>query len=189
MILPIIHYGDPVLRKKGAVIEKVTDAIRQLARDMIDTMCAARGLGLAAQQVGKAIQLAVFDVRSGDRPSQLFIGARETPLAEVMPLVLVNPRITQSEGIDCGSEGCLSFPEISGDIVRAGTVHVTATGLDGNPLQFVATGLLSRAVQHELDHLNGVLLIDRMTPAIRDPLQDALACLARKTKAEMKKKR
>ncbi|MBI4025799.1 MAG: peptide deformylase [Verrucomicrobia bacterium] len=189
MILPIIRYGHPVLRQKGAEIKEMTGAIRRLAQDMLETMQAARGVGLAAQQIGRALQLTVIDVRGTDRPSQMFVGVTEMAVEPMMPIVLINPRITRREGEEKGSEGCLSFPGISLEVARAGTIHVAAMGLDGAPLQFIATGLLSRAIQHELDHLNGVLFIDRVRPEQRKLLEAELRKLEKETRAALRKKR
>ncbi len=189
MILPLVYYGHPVLRKKGTEIREITTAIRQLAHDMIETMYVHRGVGLAAQQVGKALQLTVIDVRGTDRPSQIFLGVQEVSLDSMMPLVLINPRITYLEGIEIlGWEGCLSFPEISAEIPRAVTVHVSTTLLNGHSLQFIATGLLSRAVQHEIDHLHGILFIDRMDLEKRKSFEPALRKLEKKTLSSLKKK-
>ncbi len=187
MVLPIVHYGHPVLLQKGSEIKKITEPIRQLARDMIETMYSAQGVGLAAQQVGQALQLTVLDVRNSDRPSQLFLGAREIPVETAMPMVLINPRITQKEGEEFGTEGCLSFPGLTGEIHRASTVHVSAVDLNDHHIQFVATGLLSRAVQHELDHLQGVLFIDRMNAEFRESIKSELVQLEKETKAALKK--
>ena len=187
MILPILHFGHPVLQQTGVKVREVTDAIRRLAHDMLETMYEARGVGLAAQQIGQAIQITVLDVRGTERPSQLFVGVREVALDSMLPLVLINPQITQSQGQEIGVEGCLSFPGITADISRASTVHVSATGLAGCPLQFVATGLLSRAVQHEIDHLNGILFIDRMIPSVRSPFEEDLVRLKKETLAALKK--
>jgi peptide deformylase len=187
MILPIVQYGHPVLRQKGAEIQEITPAIRQLARDMIETMHDANGVGLAAQQVGEALQLTVLDVRGADRSSQLFIGVQEVPLDARMPMVLLNPKILKREGEELGVEGCLSFPEMSADILRASTVQVSAKSLDGVPIQFTATGLLGRAVQHELDHLNGVLFIDRMAPEALEKLRSKVDALEKQTVEMLKK--
>jgi peptide deformylase len=97
MILPIVKYGHPVLRQKGAAITRFDEQLRLFARDMLETMYSAQGVGLAAQQVGKAVQVAVIDVRDSDRPSQMFLGAKEVDVASMMPLVLVNPRIVKGE--------------------------------------------------------------------------------------------
>lgn len=189
MILPIVEYGHPVLRQKGAEIKQITPEIRKLAADMLDTMYEAQGVGLAAQQVGKALQMTVIDVRESDRPSQVFLGVREVPIESLMPMVLINPVITKSEGEEIGVEGCLSFPKITADIARPATVHVTATKLDGEKLQFVATGLLGRAVQHELDHLNGVLFIDRLKPEERKLLEPQVEKIKNETVNALKKQR
>lgn len=186
MIQPIVYYGHPVLRQKGAEVPKVTEAIRTLAGQMIGTMHAARGVGLAAQQVGRALQLTVIDVRNSGRPSQLFVGVREIPVDSLMPLVLFNPRITRREGEETGGEGCLSFPGISVEVPRAITVHLSAMDLDERPLQFVATGFLSRVLQHEIDHLNGVLFIDRMPSEARKALEDSLRAMEKETLAKLK---
>jgi len=187
MILPILRYGHPVLEQKGEKIREATAAVRRLAADMIETMNAARGVGLAAQQIGRAIRLTVLDVRGSERPSQLFIGVQEAVLDSMMPMVLINPVITQSQGQEMGVEGCLSFPGISAEILRASTVCVSAMGLDDRPFQFVATGLLGRAIQHELDHLEGVLFIERMSSSTREPLAAEFAELKKKTLLEMRK--
>ena len=189
MVLPIVFYGDPVLRKKGAEVARVDDSILHLAGDMIETMHAHRGVGLAAQQIGRALMLCVVDVRGIERPSQLFVGGRETSLDAHMPLVLVNPRLVESPGAEEGIEGCLSFPGLSAAVPRSPSVQVSALGLDGRPLVLMATGFLARAIQHEVDHLNGVLFIDRMAPEARKPLEADIKRIERATKAELKKKK
>jgi peptide deformylase len=189
MILPIVQYGHPVLRQKGAEIAEITQKIRDLAQDMLDTMYAASGVGLAAQQIGQALQMTVLDVRDSDRPSQMFLGVREVSVDSKMPIVLLNPKITKAEGEELGVEGCLSFPKITADISRASTVHVSALQLNGQPIQFIATGLLGRAVQHELDHLNGVLFVDRMSNEIRKPLETTLEKMKNDTLEQLKKTR
>ena len=186
MIHSIVQYGHPVLRQKGAEVRKVTEAMRKLAGEMIETMHAARGVGLAAQQVGRAIQMTVIDVRESERPSQLFVGVREALVDAVMPMVLLNPKITQREGEELGGEGCLSFPGISAEIPRAITVHVSAMDLSERPFQFVATGFLARALQHEIDHLNGVLFIDRMLSEARKALEETLRAMEKETLAKLK---
>ena len=189
MPLPIVLFGDPVLRKKGAEIARVDAAVRDLAAEMIESMRAHRGVGLAAQQVGRALMLCVVDVRGVERPSQLFVGGREVSLEEHMPLVLVNPRVLESGGHEEGVEGCLSFPGLSSTVPRSPSVQVSALGLDGRPLALMATGFLARAIQHEVDHLNGVLFIDRMTAEARKPLEADIKRIERATKAELKKKK
>ena len=168
MILEIVKYGDSILRAKGARVSEVTEEIRRLAADMLDTMHAANGVGLAAQQVGVALQLTVIDVAEiEDRPSTMTIEGAEVRLEEWMPLILLNPVVELGKLRELGTEGCLSFPELSADVSRAVGVKVKATLLDGSDFGFEATGLLARALQHEVDHLQGVLFIDRMNSATK----------------------
>lgn len=168
MILGIVKYPAPVLRAKGKKVAQVTDEIRALAANMIETMNAAHGVGLAAQQVGSALQLTVIDVsQSEDRPSTMSIDGNPCKLSDWMPIVLLNPALTLSRERETGTEGCLSFPELTADIDRAAAVHADAKLLDGRAVSFDATGLLARALQHEVDHLNGILFIDRMNSATK----------------------
>ena len=179
MIREIVIYGDPALRKKGKQIDKVTEEIRTLAQDMIETMHEAHGVGLAAQQVGEAIQLTVLDVSDAEnRPSRMWIDGQEVDPKEHMPLTLLNPQLELGRETEIGPEGCLSFPEVTAEISRAERVKVTALDLDGKPVSFEAEGLLSRAVQHETDHLNGILFIDRMSSAAKVTLGSKLKKLA-----------
>src|SRR5215472_10870854 len=123
MKLSILQYGDPVLRAKGKRIDPIDDRIRDLAANMIETMHAANGVGLAAQQIGEAIQLTVLDVSQvEDRPTTMKLNGEEIDPAAAMPLVLVNPKIDLGGETEIGTEGCLSFPEITGDIKRAKSI-------------------------------------------------------------------
>jgi peptide deformylase len=182
MKLPIVKYGDPVLRAKGRRITKVDERIRALALDMLETMHGANGVGLAAQQVGEALQLTVVDVSEvEDRPSTLKLNGKEVDLDSAMPLVLLNPELKLSGETVTASEGCLSFPEINGDIDRAESVAGTAETLDGERLEIEASGLLARALQHEVDHLNGILFIDRMSSVAKASLASRLKRLQKET--------
>ena len=176
MILPIMQYGEPVLRQRGRRVEKVDDEIRTLSANMIETMYHAHGLGLAAQQVGETWRLTVIDVRplEKDRPSTLIVDGKPQDIEKWMPLTLINPEVTLFEDRDVASEGCLSFPDINGDVLRSTRMRVKAGLLDGRHVEFEATGMLARAVQHEVDHLNGVLFIDRMDSATRASLKGRL---------------
>jgi peptide deformylase len=188
MILPIVKYGHPALRQKGAVIERVTPAIRQLIDDMLETMHAAAGVGLAAQQVAHPLQLTVLDIREvQDRPSTLEVKGQDVPPAEHMPLVLINPEFTPAGAPVPGPEGCLSFPEIYTDITRSESIEVRALDGDGKPVEFRCGGLLARAIQHEHDHLQGILFIDRMDAETKKQLKPELDALQAETKAELKK--
>src|SRR6266487_5666767 len=183
MILPILQYGDPILRAKGKRIEEIDDRIRELAVNMIETMHAAHGVGLAAQQIGEAFQLTVLDVSPvEDRPSTLKLNGEDADPKSAMPLVLINPEIELRGETEVGVEGCLSFPEITGDIERATSVIVRAQNLDGETIQVEASGFLARAIQHEGDHLNGILFIDRMRSAAKAALSSRLRRFQKETK-------
>ena len=183
MRLAIRKYGDPILRAKGKPIEAVDDDIRALAENMLETMHAANGIGLAAQQVGRALQLTVLDVSLvEDRPSTLTLnGTSIAELAEAMPLILLNPTLRLGTETDLASEGCLSFPEINADIERAISVELEAETLEGEKVRIEASGLLARALQHEFDHLNGVLFIDRMSSASKVSHSSRLKRLQKET--------
>ncbi|PYL10081.1 MAG: peptide deformylase [Verrucomicrobia bacterium] len=182
MKLSILQYGDPVLRTKGKRIDQIDDRIRELAANMLETMHAVNGIGLAAQQIGEPLQLTVIDISQvEDRPSTMKLNGEEVDPKAAMPLVLVNPEIELGSETELGSEGCLSFPAISGDIERAKSAAVRAQTLDGE-IEIEAGGLLARALQHELDHLNGILFIDRMSSVAKAALASRLKRLQKETK-------
>ncbi len=180
MIRPITKFGDPVLRAKGAPVGEIDAELQCLAADMIDTMRDANGVGLAAQQVGVARQITVIDVTDiEDRPSEMFVDGAPVRIEDYMPMVLLNPELQLSKERETGSEGCLSFPEITADIMRAVGVRCRARLLDGREIEFDAAGLLARALQHEVDHLHGVLFIDRMNSASKASLAGRLKRMQR----------
>ena len=186
MILDVLKYGHPALRQKGARIEKITPEIKSLVVDMLETMHANKGVGLAAQQIGKALQLTVIDVREvKDRPSTLELKGKPADANDIMPLVLINPEIKPFGEAITGSEGCLSFPEIFAEITRPGSVDVKALNQKGKAVEFRCGGLLARVIQHEVDHLNGILFIDRMSLATKSEIRQELNELQAKTKAEL----
>ncbi len=190
MKLQIRQYGDPVLRKKGDRIEKLTPEIEKLIAAMFDSMREARGVGLAAQQVGYALQLALIDVRGiKDRPSTMAVNGKPVDVEKNMPLVLINPQIKLSQETFTGPEGCLSFPEVFAEITRPAEVDVVATNEKGESFSFHAGGLLAKAVQHEFDHLQGILFIDRMSSETKRELKPELEALADETKSRLQKKR
>ena len=163
MVHPIVTYGREALRRKARPVPKITAEIATLARDMLETMRAARGVGLAAEQVGHEESVCVIDVPAeSEKPSCVAANA-----AIRMPLIMINPEITATEGQQRGEEGCLSFPDISTPVTRANQATATYTDLAGARQTVVAQGLLARAIQHEIDHLNGILLVDRMSPLHR----------------------
>jgi peptide deformylase len=187
MVLTVVKYGTPILRQKGARIEAITPAIRKLTADMLETMHSYKGIGLAAQQIGLAVQLAVIDVRGvSDRPSTLELDGKPADVHGFMPLVLINPLITPVGPSVCGPEGCLSFPEIFSDISRPDVIDVKAMDGEGERIAFRCGGLLSRVIQHETDHLQGILFIDRMDRTAKDEVRDLLAELQFETKAALR---
>jgi len=183
MILSISQYGDPILRVKGKRIEKIDDHIRELAANMIETMHAANGVGLAAQQVGEALQFTVLDVSQvEDRPSTMKLNGEDVDPKTAMPIILINPEIEIGGATETGTEGCLSFPEITGQIERAKSIIARAQTVEGDTMTIQASGLLARAIQHEVDHLNGILFIDRMNSAAKAALSSRLKRLQKETK-------
>jgi peptide deformylase len=190
MILEVVKYGSPVLRKKGERIETMTPEIKAFIKDMFETMYDARGVGLAAQQVGRAVQITVIDVRGiKDRPSTLELNGQPADVNEFMPLVLINPEVKPVGKPVAGTEGCLSFPEVFAEITRPETVDVTALDEKMKRIEFRCGGLLARAVQHETDHLHGILFIDRMDAETKRELKPGLDDLQAETKASLEKTR
>jgi peptide deformylase len=165
MIYPIVKYGDPVLEKPSAVITSFDDGLKKLVEDMFESMYAARGVGLAAPQIGISKRLAVIDVTFKEDPN-----AR---------LVLVNPEIVHKEGRQRGTEGCLSLPEFREDVTRAKTVTVRAQDIDGKFFERTAEELLARAFLHETDHLNGRLYISHISALKRDLIKRKIKKLAK----------
>jgi peptide deformylase len=151
----ICKYPDPVLRKKTQVVEKIDGTIDRLIDDMIETMHAAPGVGLAANQVGVPLQLAVIDLTSGEDRKN----GKQHPI-----LVIINPEILSQEGSVVEEEGCLSIPEYAETVKRAAKVKVRAKDREGKDFELEADGLMAKALQHEIDHLNGVLFVDRLSP-------------------------
>ena len=147
-VLPILTYPNPVLKTAALPVLEVNDEIRKLVEDMAETMYDAPGVGLAANQIGVLKRIFVIDIADEDEPSDL--------------ITFINPEIVEMDGEQVFSEGCLSFPGASEDIKRAATVKVRALGADGQPFELEADGLLAVAIQHENDHLNGVLMIDKV---------------------------
>ena len=153
--LSIVKYGDSVLETKCAPVTNFgSPELRKLVVDMFETMYVARGVGLAAPQVGVGRQLTVIDTSSGEDPSK--------------QLVLINPTIVRREGSQIGEEGCLSIPGFREDVRRAAHVVVQAKDIDGNDIEVEGEELLARALQHEIDHLHGVLFLNHLSPLKRD---------------------
>lgn len=149
----IVQFPDPRLKRVSEPIEKITDEVRALARDMLEVMYDEPGIGLAAPQVGENIRLIVMDTDWKDEEGE----------GERRPLVLVNPEIVAREGTLTWNEACLSVPDFSAEVERAARVRVRGTDLDGNPVSEDAEGLRAVCFQHEIDHLDGILFIDRIS--------------------------
>lgn len=183
MVLPIVHFNSPVLRKKGVKVARFDAALARLAENMVETMHAAHGIGLAAQQIGEAIQLCVVDLRETDADFAWEYDGARPPLELFMPLTLVNPELTLvPEPTTAYEEGCLSFPEIRGDVVRPDEVTVRFQDVTGTPHTLRCNGLFARCVQHEFDHLQGVLFIDRMAKDVLAALEPELKALKKRTR-------
>lgn len=189
-VMEIVKYGDPVLRRKGRKIDSVTDEIKSIIKDMFVSLDEAQGVGLAAQQVGLELQLCVIDVRPSDRPSWMEMKGEKVDPNLHMPMALINPVITPEENVfETGGEGCLSFPEIFADIKRSGIINVEAIDANGEKLAFRCGGLLAKAIQHEYDHLQGILFIDRMGFTDRENCEEDLYKLRHRTKEQIKRKK
>jgi peptide deformylase len=162
---PILRYGDPVLHAKATPVAAITREIDTLIDDMRETMHVAAGVGLAAPQVGESLQVCLVDLSAGRRPDQL--------------LVLINPDVVDRDGLQLKEEGCLSVPGIEATVPRPLRLTVRALDRDGDVREIRAEGLLARAIQHEVDHLNGVLFLDRLRPEYRWALNRRISRLRR----------
>ncbi len=165
-VRPVRLYGDPVLRQKARPVDAFDETLTQLVEDMIETMHAYRGVGLAGNQVGVLQRVLVIEVP----------GEKE---GESMRLALVNPKLSEPSGQQVEEEGCLSIPGIYEDVKRAREIRVRAQDLQGRPIDLSADGYLARVLQHEVDHLDGVLFLDRLSPLRRQFLRRSLEALAR----------
>lgn len=164
--LNLVTYPGPVLRKQATAVKNVDGKLIETAEEMFSVMYENKGIGLAAPQVGLSRRLLVIDVREDGKPVY----------------VMINPRIIKREGENEGEEGCLSLPDIFGEIKRAESIEVTYVDRDGEEQTLVAEGMLARAIQHEIDHLNGVLFIDRLEKGRRRQIESQLRELAAMSK-------
>src|SRR3982075_2869338 len=154
MIYPIVKFGDPVLEKSAAVVTTFDDELKKLVEDMFESMYAAKGVGLAAPQIGISKRITVIDTSNGENPEE--------------KLVLINPEIIKREGTQTGEEGCLSLPGFREQITRAKKATVRAQNAKGEFFEMTGEDLLARAFQHETDHLNGILYISHVSVLKRD---------------------
>ncbi len=166
MIREIVQYGHPVLRQRCRPVTEVDDKIIALVGDMLDTMVSANGVGIAAPQVGEDLRLAMVDVSyDPECVSFLKVNGEDVGVLDIMPLIFINPELAFGQAKEFGMEGCLSIRGIRAEVRRPEAVKATLPQLDGSVLVIETDGLLARALQHEIDHLNGVLFVDRL-PAV-----------------------
>ena len=189
MLLRITNYGEPILRQKGEAVNDFGEELKELFQDMVETMRHAEGIGLAAQQIDKAIRFCVVEVNDNpDAPIFCILDGKPVKPDLIMPLALANPKVEALPGDDMVyNEGCLSFPEINGEVVRPDRVMVEYRDLEGTLRKLECDGLLSRCIQHESDHLVGKLFIDRMEPDVLAEIKPDVKELKRATKKALKK--
>lgn len=178
MIRKIVRYPEPVLRAKCRPVTEVTPEIRTLAADMLETMAEANGVGLAAPQVAVDVQLAVIDVsHNPDCITFMKVDGQPVDMVKQMPIIFMNPKLELGSDKELGEEGCLSFPRLRADIRRSSGIKVTYMDLEGRTTTVETDGLLARAFQHEIDHLNGILFIDRMNAVAKVGIKRKLSRL------------
>ena len=189
MSLSIVKYGTKVLREKGKTISQFDASLKQLSKDMISTMYEAEGIGLAAQQIGEALQFCVVDVPDHpEYPITCILDGKALSPSLLMPMSLANPKVKVLPSDEYYyEEGCLSFPGINADIARPERILVTYQDLDGVEHSLECDGLLARCIQHEVDHLNGVLFIDRMEKQTYAEIKQEVQELKQQTIEESKK--
>ncbi len=165
MLLPILKYGAPELKSACKPVDFFNGELEKIAKNMIETMYSAPGIGLAACQVGMNIRLATIDLSVGEDPGQL--------------ITICNPEIVTSEGEQKSEEGCLSIPDFSDVIIRPRKMAVKGTDIHGEDIRIEAEGMLARCLSHEIDHLNGILFIDRLSPLKRGLIRNKIRKMAK----------
>ena len=188
MTLRIMQYGESILHKKGTSVDAFDKKLSKLAEDMLLAMDQAEGIGLAAQQIGQAIRFCVVDVpEHPEYPMTCILDGRLLSSSLLMPMALANPEVSPLPSDEYYyEEGCLSFPEIRGEVARPERISVNYQDLDGNAHQLECDGLLARCIQHEVDHLNGVLFIDRMEKKTFAEIKKEVKELKQRTQACLK---
>ncbi len=190
MLLRITRYGEPVLRKKAEPVRSFDEKLKRLADAMHDTMLDAQGIGLAAPQVDVSLRLFIVDLQL--RPKEVDfhwqLDGKQPPLDLILPLAAVNPTVRPDTSYQSPySEGCLSIPGVSGDVMRPDGVQMDYQDLDGNQHTLIANGILARCIQHEMDHLNGILIVDHFSPQDRKNAEAKLKRLKRESRDFLKK--
>lgn len=170
--LKVVTYGHPSLREKGKPVKKIDGFIRKLAEDMIVTMHKEDGIGLAAPQVGKSLNLFVVDISPIEKNAE--------------PMVFINPKILEAYGESVYKEGCLSLPGVSEEVKRPSKIRLRYTDLEGQTIEGIAEGILARVIQHEYDHLKGILFVDYLAPEILETNRTVLEKLEEKNRSKKK---
>lgn len=183
MTLRITQYGESVLHQKGETVQSFDNELIQLSKDMLEAMHKVQGIGLAAQQVGKALRFCVMDVPDHpDYPMACILDGKPLSPSLIMPLSLANPDVS---ALPCNEyyyeEGCLSFPEIRGEVARPERIFVCYQDLDGIQHELECDGLLARCIQHEADHLDGILFIERMEKEVYAEIKSEVNALKKAT--------
>lgn len=175
MILDIVQYGDPILRQPCRPVETIDSQLQQTVADMLETMKDANGVGLAAPQVGIDLQLAVIDIsHAPDSISYLLVNGQDADIQAITPLVFINPTLEYGQEKESDFEGCLSIQGIRAEVRRPADVKATLPQLDGTTIVIETDGLLARALQHEIDHLNGILFTDRLSAVAKVTVKNRL---------------
>ena len=184
MLLRVTQYGEPILRQTGEPVTEFDDGLKALAENMVETMFVEEGVGLAAQQIDKALMFCVIDVSHlPEEELDYQLDGLKPPVDLIMPMALANPVVTVLPGRTVtAEEGCLSFPDIRGDVPRGDAIEVTYQDLNGTPHRLICSGWFARVIQHEVDHLNGRLFIDHMDKRKLRLLDSKLKRLKRETR-------
>jgi peptide deformylase len=187
-VLPVSYYGTPSLQEPSVELPEITPELKTFAQAMHLTMEANNGIGLAAPQVGINLRVVTLDLPMPPEEDQRPLSPGEAMLLPLMPMTIINPQILSfAEARETSEEGCLSFPKIYGPVTRPNDVTVKLQMINGDNVQLMCSGLLARCLQHEIDHLNGVVFIERMEEADLEPLKADLNRLYRKTSKRLKR--
>ena len=188
--LPLSYFGDPILAQKGDPVTQFGEPLQRLADDMLRTMERENGVGLAAQQVGKALSLFVADFKpdaAEEAAARCLINGKPAPLKLALPLIAANPSLELLDGDwMLYEEGCLSFPDIRGEVARPERVRLTYQNADGESQTLETGGFLARIIQHEFDHTPGIVFVDRMESDVLAPIEGKLKKLKRRTRDSLK---
>jgi len=182
MALEIVHYGEEVLHQKGAPVTNFDESLKSLFEEMVETCIEAEGIGLASQQIGKALMFCVVDLRGVEIDFDYALDGTKPPLELFNPIGICNPKVSLIDSPKTVyEEGCLSFPDIRGDVERPDWIRCEYQDISGIPHTIECNGLLGRCIQHEVDHLNGILFTERMKKKVLKRIQPAVNELKERT--------